>query len=164
MVEISVLKKLIPHLRRYSRAMTGHHDVADGLVEECLRIAAKNFVNVPHDGVRVWLFTLQHDAIVRETPSAQQPREASALARGPPSDLHVADSRDPGLQLAFHALTFAQKAVLFLMAVEGFSDREAAIITRMTVRNVRQALREAFDQLGALPLGFLALRKEEADE
>jgi len=46
------------------------------------------------------------------------------------------------------------------MAVEDFSDQEAAIITRMTVHNVRKAHREALDQLGALPLGFVAPKQD----
>ena len=159
MLIISRLKTTIPHLRCYARALTGDWTVADDLVAECLRIAVENLEEVPQDGVRIWLFTRLHDLIAHMAPSSQQRRKASALARGPPSDTHVADSREPGLQLAFHALTFAQKAVLFLVVIEEFSDQEVAIITRMTVRNVRQALREAFDQLGALPLGFLTLRE-----
>lgn len=155
----SRLKRTIPNLRCYSRALTGDWETADDLVAECLRVAIGNLDKVPQNGMRVWLFTCLHDLIAHADPSGQQPRKASALARGPPSDTHVADSREPGLQLAFHALTFAQKAVLFLIAIEEFSVQEVAIITRMTVRNVRQSLREAFDQLGALPLGFLALKE-----
>ena len=159
MSAISRLKMTIPNLRCYSRALTGDCNIADDLVAKCLRIAMENLAEIPHDGMRVWLFTRLHDLIAHMVPSGRQTREASALARGPPSDTHVADSREPGLQLAFHALTFAQKAVLFLVAIEEFSVQEVATITRMTVRNVRQSLREAFDQLGALPLGFLALKE-----
>jgi len=150
---------MIPNLRCYSRALTGNWDIADDLVAECLHIAMENLDEIPHDGMRVWLFTRLHNLIAHMAPSGQQPRKTSALARGPPSDAHVADSREPGLQLAFHALTFAQKAVLFLVVIEEFSAQEVAIITRMTVRNVRQSLREALDQLSALPLGFLALKE-----
>ncbi|MGQ9369226.1 hypothetical protein [Azospirillum sp. ST 5-10] len=164
MASVSDLKQFIPNLRCYSRALTGNWQRADDLVEVCLQSATKNFMAVPHNSVHTWLFSLLHDAIVREAASGELPRKASVLARDPPSDTHVADSREPGLQMAFRALGFAQKAVLFLMAIEDFSDQEAAIITRMTVLDVRQALREALDQLNALPLGFLALRGEEADE
>ncbi|WP_448190918.1 sigma factor-like helix-turn-helix DNA-binding protein [Azospirillum sp. sgz301742] len=159
MSTISRLKSTIPNLRCYSRALTGDWEVADDLVAECLRIAMENLDEIPHDGLRVWLFTRLHDLIAHMAPRGQQPRKAPALARGPPSDTRVADSREPGLQLAFHALTFAQKAVLFLVSIEEFSVQEVAAITRMTVRNVRRSLREAFDQLDALPLGFLALKE-----
>ena len=159
MTPISRLEKMIPNLRCYSRALTGNWDLADELVAECLRIAMENLDAIPHDVMRVWLFTRLHDLIAHMAPGGQQRRKTSALARGPPSDTHVADSREPGLQLAFHALTFAQKAVLFLVAIEEFSVQEVAIITRLTVRNVRQSLREALDQLSALPLGFLALKE-----
>jgi len=160
MASASDLKRAIPNLRCYSRALSGDPDLADDLVETCLRTAADIFETIPQNGVRIWLFTMLHAVILRNAPSGRRPRPATTPARWPPSDTHVADSREPGLQLAFRALGFAQKAILFLMAVEDFSDQEAAIITRMTVHNVRKALREALDQLGALPLGFVAPKQD----
>ncbi len=164
MASISSLENFLPNLRCYSRALTGNPEIADDLVEKCLHTAIKNFEPAPQNGVRIWVFSLLHDVLIREAQSDRRLRKPTTLPQGSASDARVADGREPGLQLAFHALGFAQKAVLFLMAVEDFSDQEAAIITRMTVANVRKALRDALDQLSALSLVFLALRREGENE
>ncbi|BAI71768.1 RNA polymerase sigma-70 factor, ECF subfamily [Azospirillum sp. B510] len=152
----SLLEQSIPDLRAYARALIGDRELADKIVKDFLRSIRKNSSSVPHDGARFRLFTFLHDLIVREATGKQQPKVAISPARGPPAGVEIADGRDPGLQLAFRALSLVQKAVVFLMAIEEFSDQEAAIITRMPVAEVRQTLRDALDHLGRMPLGLIS--------
>lgn len=161
MMQESLLEKSVPALRAYARALTGDRELADGIVKECLQSVRMNSSTMVHDGARFRLFTLLHDLIVREATGKRQPKVAISPARGPPAGVEIADGRDPGLQLAFRALSLVQKAVVYLMAIEEFSDQETAIITRMPVAEVRQTLRDALDHLGRMPLGLISLTQRD---
>ena len=52
----------IAHLRRYARALTGHPDNADDLVQECLARAYSR-LHLWREGsdLRRWLFTIMHN-------------------------------------------------------------------------------------------------------
>lgn len=135
--------------------------MADRIVKECLQSIRLSSTPPLQEGARFRLFALLHDLIVRKAAEGRQPNVAIAPARGPLVGVQIADGRDPGLQLAFRALSLTQKAVVFLMAIEEFSDQETAIITRLPVAQVRQILREALDWLGRMPLGLISLTRKD---
>lgn len=163
MIPRSDLEGLTPNLRGYARALTGNRNLADELVIECLHNLTRNSAPREAHDLRVRLFTHLHGLIIptisgQPALGVRSPQIRGMRESGPLPDTQVADGRAPGLQLAFRALSTDQRAVLYLMAIEEFSDQEAAVITRMTVQAVRSVLRESLDRLSILPLSLVALK------
>jgi RNA polymerase sigma-70 factor, ECF subfamily len=123
----------IPALRRYARALTGNREKADDLVQDTLeRAIRKQRLWSPRGSLQGWLFTLLTN-IYRNDLRTQNRRPQLT----PIDDLTIDPSsapEQPG-QLALaetkRALSYLpdeQKQVLLLVALEGFTYKEAASI------------------------------------
>lgn len=154
------IERQIPALRRYARALTGAADTADDLVQEAVtRALTRWHLFVPGRKLRPWLFTILHNCFVSAARAdARRPHlpldEASASVA--PSDPVAAEA----IRRALAELPDEQRAVLLLVALEGFSYREAAAILAVPVGTVMSRLSRARSALRlSLDEDRLALRR-----
>lgn len=127
------MKSCIPALRRYARAVTGNRDSADDLVQDALeRAIRKKHLWSPSGSLQSWLFTLlinlyRNDLRREKRRPFLMPIEDMAADPAAPPEQHgrlaLAD-----MQRAFARLEDDHKDVILLVAVEGFSYKEAAAI------------------------------------
>jgi RNA polymerase sigma-70 factor (ECF subfamily) len=128
--KFDVLAEIGP-LTRFALSLTRDADAAEDLVQETLaRAYEKRHLFNTDASLRTWLFSVLHSVYVSSVRrrSAEARREKTAFELAPtsaaPDQEHAADLRR--VQQALDALPSDQKAVLHLVAVEGFSYREAA--------------------------------------
>ncbi|MGH6944289.1 MAG: sigma-70 family RNA polymerase sigma factor [Geminicoccaceae bacterium] len=153
----------IPHLRRYARYLTRDVDRADDLVQECLvRAVAKRRSWQPGTNLRAWLFVILRNAYISELRQDRREPRASEVAEDDPG-FSVAGRQEAQLALldvqrAFERLSGEHRETLLLVAVEGLSYEEAAVIVEVPVGTVRSRLSRARAALREM------LRGPEADE
>lgn len=150
------VQRALPLLRRYARSLARDRAAADDLVQDVLlRAYEKSGTFQPGRSLKVWLLAILRNAFI----SGIRRREAEA-ARDEDFAYQTADaiaSSDPEqavylAQIAarFARLPEAQRSVLHLVAVEGFSYQEAADALEVPIGTImsrisraRAALREA---------------------
>ncbi|XBQ16582.1 MAG: hypothetical protein ABL308_01600 [Oceanicaulis sp.] len=134
------LGTLVPNLRRYARLMTGEQVIADRVVLGALAAARP-----PMSGglmYRLMLFRAVTGALA----------EASLSGRPRLTSIAMDEARTgPALAAAACALPFIERAVLGLVAVEEFSEGEAAAILKMPGELVSRCLASALDRLAPAP-------------
>lgn len=150
------LRELIPRLRRFALWLTRDVHAADDLVQSTLERALSRWPSRRGDDtLRSWLFTILHRRFLDSLRSAK--RHAALLGRlhepdEPqwPSAEHMAATR--GTLEAFGRLSDEHRALLLLVAVEGYSYQEAADLLGIPIGTVmsrlsraRQALRRHSD-------------------
>jgi DNA-directed RNA polymerase specialized sigma24 family protein len=135
------LRDLIAPLRRYGRLMTGDTAIADKVLLRMLAEARPR----PGGGsvFRLKLYRALTGALAIEA-QIVSPALAS-IARGAPCS-------DGALAAAACALPFVERAVLGLVAVEGFKPAEAALILKMPAMLVERSLNSALDRLSPMPV------------
>ena len=141
------LRDLIPPLRRYARLMTGDGVVADALLLKLLAEAAPGV----RGGTmyRIMLFRALTGALAVHSFTVS-PSLASICRAGPRTT--------PALAAAACDLPFIERAVLGLVAVEGFTPEEASAVLKMPVRLVEGCLEAALDRLSPIPAEMLTAR------
>lgn len=130
---LDTLPTLLPHLRRYSRALTGARDDADDLVQDTVeRALAKRHQFRVGSNVRAWLFSIMHNIHID---GVRRVRDAVSLdADDAPENLPelstpaTQSSRLLGrdIQAALAALPSEQREVLLLVTLEDMPYEEVA--------------------------------------
>jgi RNA polymerase sigma-70 factor (ECF subfamily) len=146
----SLIEAEIPHLRRYARALIGHSDDADDLVQACLeRALSHSHQWNPARGLRPWLFRIQHNLYVSWL--RRRDREYGFHRRYPESGAveanHEAMIELSVVQDALNRLPSDQRTVILLIALEGLSYEEASGILGIPVGTIRSRLSRGRESL-----------------
>jgi RNA polymerase sigma-70 factor, ECF subfamily len=146
------LPQLLPRLWRFALRLTRHQADAEDLLQRCcLRALEKREQWRPDSVLLSWLFSIMHSVWLNELRAAQLRREGSLDVGVQIEELQDPGSAgDPEYQMmcrqvvdAVEALPEAQRVVMILVAVEGFSYREAAQILEVPVGTVMSRLSRA---------------------
>ena len=146
------LPQLLPRLWRFALRLTRNHADAEDLLQRCcLRALEKRAQWRPDSVLLSWVFSIMHSVWLNELRAAQRRREGSLDA-----EMQIEEFEDPGssgdpeYQLlcrqivdAVEALPEAQRVVMILVAVEGFSYREAADVLEVPIGTVMSRLSRA---------------------
>ena len=145
----------IPRLRRYAQALYRWQPDADDLVQECvLRALTKRHLWQEGTDLRAWLFTILHNLYVNNVRhSARQGLtvDVSDLDR----ETQQIPSQDKRLELrdldrALSLLPEEQKALIFLVGLEGMDYATAARVIGVPVGTVRSRLSRGREELRRL--------------
>jgi len=145
---------VIPRLRRYARALTGGHLIADDLVQDTLERAwTKRHLWREGSDLRAWMFTVMHNVYVNQVRAriadAVTPLDVEALnipVRDNAADmLEVAD-----IDVALRKLPDDQREVLLLVALEQLSYGETAAVLGIPVGTVMSRLFRARERVRVL--------------
>jgi RNA polymerase sigma-70 factor (ECF subfamily) len=148
------LEQEIPALRRFARALVGHPERADDLVQDTLERALTRIDSyTPGTNMRAWLFTILRNAHINELRRARTTAtpDETLEALSPPAPAaqeHGLAVRD--LERALARLTPEMREVLLLIGLEGMSYEEAADVLGAKVGTVKSRLcrgREALRRL-----------------
>jgi RNA polymerase sigma-70 factor, ECF subfamily len=152
------LPHLLPRLWRFALRLTrSAADAEDLMQRSCLRALEKRAQWRPDSALLSWLFAIMHTVWLNELRAVQRRREGG-FTGGLEADEFEDTSRagDPEYQLmckqivqAVGALPEAQRVVMVLVAVEGFSYREAAEIMDVPIGTVMSRLSRARLTIGA---------------
>jgi CheY-like chemotaxis protein/DNA-directed RNA polymerase specialized sigma24 family protein len=132
----SEIARNLPSLRRYTRLLLGSQETGD----QCVRIALEALLAEPAlleaegSSVRQGLYRLFHDVWGR-------------VPTGLPKDADIASR--PGLEAHVQGLPAAERRILLLTTVEGFSLDEAAAILRIERDEAETLLKSAHADLAA---------------
>ena len=154
----SALAALLPRLRRFARSLTHHREDADDLVQVAVERALRA-LDQYEPGTRLdsWMFRIAKNRFIDTRRSQQRsgvvagevPEDAPALsgdgARAQDARLMLAD-----VSRALQALPDEQREALLLVAVEGFSYREAADILAIPIGTLTSRIARARDALAPL--------------
>ena len=152
---LTEVEAAIPNLRRYALTLTRDFDAADDLVQDCLeRALAKRRLWRPHGPVLPWLFTILHNRFVsdRRRESRRAPTttldglegERGAIAVDDP----VASVALAEVGRALDELSLEQRTALLLVAVEGLTYAETAVVLGVPVGTVMSRVARARRSLG----------------
>ena len=144
------LPTLLPKLWRFAFRLTRHREDAQDLVQRsCVRALERRHQWDPETPALPWLYTILHSIWLNEL-NARRLRVTESLevdgahqqvesgAADPPDSLHYRQVIG-----AVEALPSAQRAVMLLVAVEGFSYREASDVLGVPVGTVMSRLSRA---------------------
>lgn len=162
-----MIARQIPQLRRYALALTGSRDRADDLVQDCLeRALRKRHLWTRRGSIRNWLFRLLHRTHIdqyRKRPRyevAATTEVIDAAVVQPSNQERRVDCRM--IAEALDRLPEEQRAVILLVALEGFGYDEVAEILRVPIGTVRSRLsrgRQSLRQLRSTAPERPALRR-----
>jgi RNA polymerase sigma-70 factor (ECF subfamily) len=162
-----MIARQIPQLRRYALALTGNRDHADDLVQDCLeRALRKRHLWSRRGSIRSWLLRLlQRCHIDAHRRRPRHEVEAStemidAASAHPPDQERRAECRT--IAQALGRLPEEQRAVILLVALEGFNYDEVAEILDVPIGTVRSRLsrgRQSLRELSAARPEPPALRR-----
>ena len=142
----------IPALMRYARALAHNPTAAEDLVQECVvRALTKADLYKPDTNLRAWLFTVMHNLYVSEVrrngkwKEAANPEAALDSLSVPPSQTHSVMLR--AVREALRRLPNQQKAILYMVGVEGQSYKEVASQLEIPVGTVKSRCSRARETL-----------------
>jgi RNA polymerase sigma-70 factor (ECF subfamily) len=152
------LDEHIRHLRRYARALVGHPEDADDLVQESLR-RALTYANSERETAnwRAYLFRILHnvraDHLARKARDREVPIDDYAGELAAPAAQHgVLDFQD--MERALTLLPTEQREVVLLVGLEGLTYREVTDVLGVPIGTVMSRLsrgREALRRILADP-------------
>lgn len=146
--------ELIPHLRRYARALRHDAIAADDLVQDCLERALTRFhLFRAGTNLRTWLFTILHNLHVNEVRrTLRRPPEsgldAEARMAGPGSPDGGLAVRD--LARALDKLPDEQRDVVLLVGLEEMTYKKAAEVLGVPIGTVMSRLARGRERLRVL--------------
>jgi RNA polymerase sigma-70 factor, ECF subfamily len=152
------LPLLLPRLWRFALRLTRSTADAEDLMQRCcLRALEKRAQWQPGSAMLSWLFSIMHTTWLNELRSLQRRREGNLDGATELDDIEdPSHDGDPEYRLmcrqivrAVDALPEAQRVVMVLVAVEGFSYREAADIIDVPIGTVMSRLARARLTIGA---------------
>jgi RNA polymerase sigma-70 factor (ECF subfamily) len=138
------LVALLPRLRRFARALTGHPADADDLVQTALERALKSLDGLPSD-VRLdaWMLRVIRNAWIDETRARSRWRRVLAPAE---EGEQVGESPVDAFmdllsaQRAMAALPDEQRIAIALVLVEGLSYKDAAAVLDVPIGTLTSRL------------------------
>ena len=143
----SALLAEIPSMRAFATSLSGHHDMADDLVQETLVKAWAAYDTFkPGSNLRAWLFT-----ILRNTYFSQYRKrrhEVQDVDRVASARLSASASQGDHLDLedfrrALAKLPAEQREALILIGASGFSYEEAAAVSECAVGTIKSRVNRA---------------------
>lgn len=150
------LAQYMPALRRYARALAGNAADADDLFQDCLERALLHEHSWRGQNLKAWLFTLmtnRHRNLLRSQRAAPRtsPLEtADPIAeQRPEPDPHEHDR----LVKALNLISEDGRAVLLLVALEGYTYAEVAGILEVPIGTVMSRLSRARHNLSEILRG-----------
>jgi RNA polymerase sigma-70 factor (ECF subfamily) len=148
----SMRKALITHLpalRRYAYGLAGNQADAEDLVQTCVLRAMEREAQWRGENGRAWLFAIMTN--LHRNRLRTHRRQPVELAAEPPEVMADTPPPDPLLQnTLMRALTTVQpeaRAVLLLVAIEGYTYAETAAILDTPIGTVMSRLSRARRQL-----------------
>lgn len=152
------LPLLLPRLWRFALRLTRNpHDAEDLVQRSCVRALERRAQWQPGTVLLSWLFAVEHSIWLNELRSAQRRRTGSLDGEAPAEDDAGLASPDGNPEhnlhyrqvvMAVEALPEAQRVVMLLVAVEGFSYREAADVLAVPIGTVMSRLARARATVG----------------
>ena len=140
---------LMPALRRYSRALTGSASDGEDLLQDCLERAIARRGQWQGANLKGWVFSImtnlsrnRHRARARDAAEPIEPMADTLPAQGEP-DAHELMR----LSRALDTLSADHRAVLMLVAVEGYAYQEVAGMLDIPLGTVMSRLSRARRQL-----------------
>jgi len=143
---------LIPHLRRYARALAASGAAPDELVRVTLERAAQEleFAQTQAD-VRVWLFSLLHETYVASA-AGRDVAEAPAPRAGEPAGAAA-------FERAIATLPALQREIFLLVTLEDMSYEQVAKTLDIPIGTVMSRLSRAREKLRLVLLNEARLRQ-----
>lgn len=146
----------IPRLRRYARALLRDHDAADDLVQDCLERALVRLDNWrTEESPRKWLFTIMHHLFIdnmrkssRRGEAAMLPIDADEALATPAMQTESVASRE--IINALQAISPDRRAALVMVAIEGFSYAEAAMMLGIPAGTLMSRISRGREELRVL--------------
>ena len=143
---------LIPHLRRYARALAATGVAPDELVRATLERAAQEAGHEQAQAdLRVWLFSLLHETYV-----------ASAAGReteGTPAPAAEAETGAAGFERAIATLPPLQREIFLLVTLEDMSYEQVAKTLDIPIGTVMSRLSRAREKLRLVLMNEARLRQ-----
>ena len=148
----------IPRLRRYARMLTGDHERADDLVQDCLERAwSRLHLWQAGTDMRAWLFTIMHNIHANQArqhskaPDFVTLDDFTTIDNG---DMAISSLASPEsgvvlrqLEAAMTALPTEQRAVLLLVCVEQMKYEQVSQLLSVPVGTVMSRLHRARERL-----------------
>jgi RNA polymerase sigma-70 factor (ECF subfamily) len=142
----NTILKNIPYLRRYARALTNNHRLADRVVQQCIDCAADlhHLVKEGQDNAaqKIWLFSIFHN-IYNEFLKEQSAILAQLYNDVPDSEESTFDLEHDNYHKALTHLPLQQKQVFLLVSVEKFLYEEVSKILNMPLGAILSLLHTA---------------------
>ena len=141
----------MPALRRYARVLCRRHDAAEDLLQDCVERALRSRHLWRRPGnVRSWLFRIMHNVHANDVrwrsrhPAGVELEDGhgGAVAASQEMRVEVGQALD-----ALGRLGDDQREIMVLVAVEGFSYREAARILALPEGTVMSRMARAREKL-----------------
>lgn len=150
-----LLEAYIPGLRRFAGALLrGNPDRADDLLQDSLERALSRWHQRRPDGdLRAWIYTILYNRFVTDQLRQKQHLWHRTLTENLEEDLPGIDGGQEGaltyrdLLRGFAELPENQRAVLFLIGVDGFAYAEAARILGVPIGTVMSRLSRGRERL-----------------
>lgn len=147
------LASLRPKLHRYCARMVGSVIDAEDVVQEALVKAIEAFPGSAVADVEAWLFRIVHNTALdflrrRGRQLRQSSAEDITLIADPTDELHQRQAAAAGLH-TFMLLPVAQRSIVILMDVLGYSLQEIGGITASSIPAVKAALHRGRESLRA---------------
>lgn len=165
-----VLPDLLPRLWRFALRVTGdRHDAEDLVQRACVRALERQHQWQPGTSMLSWMYSIVHSVWINEL-RARQVRQRASMDWSDEMAETVADpgALDPEADAlhrqviaAVDALPEAQRTVMLLVAIEGFSYREAAEVLEVPIGTVMSRLARARVIIGRT-FGFSRTNRTEA--
>jgi len=136
----------IPRLRRFARGLSGNHEQADDLVQDCLERALVGLESWQENtNMRAWLFTIMRNLYFNQLRSlSRRPNEITfdeqqeLMAGTQPTQMQGLIVRD--LETALDTLSYKHREVVLLVGLEGMSYKDAAEILGVPTGTVMSRL------------------------
>jgi DNA-directed RNA polymerase specialized sigma24 family protein len=142
---------LIPHLRRYARALAATGAAPDDLVRATLERAAQDLKPTqPQADLRVWLFSLLHETYVASA-AGRDVQGAAAPGVGEPGAA--------AFERAIATLPPLQREIFLLVTLEDMSYEQVAKTLDIPIGTVMSRLSRAREKLRLMLLNEARLRQ-----
>lgn len=141
------LEQQLPALRRYARVLAGNRHDADDLVHDCIERALQNAGSLRNEEkLRQWLFSILHNRFLNLVRRAKLRGEQAQSDTEPEICVQPGQTNKVYLRqvlAAIDRLPNDKRAVLLLVAVEGFSYEATAQILDVPLGTVMSRLSRA---------------------
>jgi RNA polymerase sigma factor (sigma-70 family) len=157
-MESSAILAVIPHLRRYARAMLTDRSAADDLVQDTLERAWSRLSQwQPGSDMRAWMFGIMHnlrvDQLRRPTLATRAIEEEDFEVPTRPTQADKLEVRD--IATALQQLPQEQREILLLVALEEMPYAEIATTLGIPVGTVMSRLSRGRERLRLIMEGQL---------
>jgi RNA polymerase sigma factor (sigma-70 family) len=131
-------------LLRYALRRTGRPETAADVVADAFLVAWQRVGDIPPDNGRAWLFGVARNVLANQHRSARRNDELAARLRAELSHVTVVQPSAPAeVAAAFRALSEADRELLRLVAWEGLTADELAVVFDCTANAARIRLHRA---------------------